>query len=421
MLTTWLARLSAANKKRRALRRRKGFADTCFIGVTGSGGKSTAVRLLQHLLAPSFHTYASAVLNSPHNVLKRLMAMRRSTGYAYAVFEISGHEPGAVAASCDLVQPAIGIVTVVGSDHRSSLRSLDNTAREKGVLVERVPADGLVLLNRDDSRVYAMRERSRARVMTYGTGAGADYRATNVGVNADGVLHFECRHGAETVPFRIGLPGRHFVVSALAAIAASHQQGIALSELARRMADFQPVAGRCSTHRTAGGVTFVCDTAKAPAWSVLMAVEMLADFTNASRRTLVLGSLSDATGSMHLRYRKAVRAALERADRILFFGEMAAHARVDGEHLTSGKVAYVADIVALRQVLRDTQQPGELILLKGSTTDHLERVAVNFDMQGGCWSTDCAVRWECFNCGKLDAGGGGAVKQPGPVGTGPGR
>lgn len=403
MLKTWLTRLSAANKRRRALRRRKGFAGTCFIGVTGSGGKTTTVRLLLHLLAPSFQTYGSALLNSPRNVLKRLMAMRRSTGYDYAVFEISGHEPGAVATSCDLVQPAIGIVTVVGADHRSSLRSLDNTAREKGVLVERVPPDGLVLLNRDDPRVYAMRERSRARVLTYGVGADADYHAANVSVDADGVLHFECRHGTQTVPFRIGLPGRHFVVSALAAIAAAHQQGIALPELARRAVDFQPIEGRCSIHHTAGGATFVCDTAKAPAWSVLMAIEMLAGFTKSSRRTLVLGSLSDATGSLNLRYRKAVQAALGLADRIIFFGEMASHARVDSQHLASGKVLYVADIVELRQVLRDTQQLGELILLKGSTTDHLERVAVNFDAQGGCWRTDCRVQWECFNCGKLSA------------------
>lgn len=407
MLKAWFDGLRTANRRRRALRRRKALAGTRFIGVTGSGGKTTTVCLLQHLLEPSFRSYASSLLNSPHNVLRRLMAMKTDAGYDCAVFEISGHEPGAVALSCDLVQPHVGIVTVVGGDHRSNFRGLDSTAREKSVLVERIPADGLVLLNRDDPRVFAMRTISRAPVLSFGTLPDADYRATEVCIDVNGRLAFECRVGDERALFSIGLPGSHFVIPALAAIAAAHRQGVALDELARRAMDFRPIAGRCSVHGTADGLTFVCDTAKAPAWSVLLAVDVLAAFPRATRKTMVLGSVSDATGTINLRYRKLMKAALENADRVILFGSMASHARAESADVATGRVTYVEDIVGLRDLLRATRLAGEVILLKGSTVDHLERVAVNFDASEGCWRTDCRVQWECFNCGKLRAGAEG--------------
>jgi UDP-N-acetylmuramoyl-tripeptide--D-alanyl-D-alanine ligase len=86
---------------------------------------------------------------------------------------------------------------------------------------------------------------------------------------------------------------------------------------------------------------------------------------------------------------------------VIFFGEKASHARPEDEDLISGRARFVSDIVELRDFIRETMIPGEVILLKGSAyTDHLERVAVDYEKKIACWSTSCRMKKECFRCDK---------------------
>ena len=79
-----------------------------------------------------------------------------------------------------LVSPLIGVVTNVGSDHISAFGSEDAIAAAKGKLIEVLPKNGVAVLNADDARVLAMRERCAGRVITYGLAADANVRAENV-------------------------------------------------------------------------------------------------------------------------------------------------------------------------------------------------------------------------------------------------
>src|SRR5438093_125513 len=71
---------------------------------------------------------------------------------------------------------------------------LDGVAREKRALVEALPPDGWAVLNGDDSRVAAMRERTAARTITFGLSAGCDLRASDIQLALDQTrfrLHWE--------------------------------------------------------------------------------------------------------------------------------------------------------------------------------------------------------------------------------------
>lgn len=154
-------KLTRADINRRlALRRRAKLGSACMVGITGSGGKSTTSALVFHMLSGYQPSALSMLENTEEMIAWRLAKFPRRA--RYGVFEISGHAPGVIQSSCEMVQPDVAIVTVIASDHRSNFRDPQATAQEKGRLVEIVAArGGLVLLNADDPQVLAMRERAK--------------------------------------------------------------------------------------------------------------------------------------------------------------------------------------------------------------------------------------------------------------------
>jgi UDP-N-acetylmuramoyl-tripeptide--D-alanyl-D-alanine ligase len=383
------------------LRKRSRMGSTKFIAITGSGGKTTAARFIHHLLSEKDKCALSVFDNVLPSILGGIRKLTKDT--EYAVFEISGDTRGAIDAACKYVQPQFGIITVVASEHITNFDGIEDIAQEKGCLASNIPSGGAVFLNADDPRVLGMRSRTTAKVLTYGKSEEADYRAVDLDISPDGRLRFTCRYREESARFDIGLLGPHFITPAMGAISCAHQLGISLSSLAGRAKTHAQTPGRCSLHFSPGAPVFICDTAKAPFETLNLALQTISHFPQAPRRTIVLGTVSDKSKKgIHTHYKPAYELARELADRVVFFGEKASHARPEDEDLMSGRARFVADIVELRDFIRETRIPGEVILLKGSAyTDHLERVAMDYEKKVACWSTSCRMKKECFRCDKM--------------------
>ena len=77
-------------------------------------------------------------------------------------------------------RPDVAVITAVGSEHHRSLGTLEVTRAEKSWMVQALPAAGVAVLNGDDPNVMWMRQKTRARVVTFGFGAACDVRADDV-------------------------------------------------------------------------------------------------------------------------------------------------------------------------------------------------------------------------------------------------
>lgn len=391
-------RPSSEEMEKFLLRKRSRMGSTKFIGITGSGGKTTAARFIHHLLSETDKCALSAFDNALPSILGGIRKLTKDI--RYAVFEISGDKQGAIDAACKYVQPEFGIITVVASEHITNFHGIADIAREKGCLAANIPQGGAVFLNADDPRVLGMRSRAAAKIFTYGKSEEADYRATDLIASSDGRLRFTCRYKEESAQFDIGLLGVHFITPTLGAIACAHRFGISLSSLARRGKTFTQTAGRCSLHSSPNAPIFICDTAKAPFETLNLALQTISNFPQAPRRTIVLGTVSDKSKKgIYTHYKPAYELARELADRVIFLGEKASHARPDDGDLLTGRARFASNIVELRDFIRETMIPGEVILLKGSAyIDHLERVAIDYEKKVACWSTSCRMKKECFRC-----------------------
>jgi UDP-N-acetylmuramoyl-tripeptide--D-alanyl-D-alanine ligase len=109
----------------------------------------------------------------------------------------------------------VGVVTNVHPVHLERARTIERIAQAKAELPAHLPPapEGWAVLNYDDERVRAMAAQTRARVLTYGRGTGADVRADDVENHGLRALHAAprqahdrcaCRYWASTTCTRAG-------------------------------------------------------------------------------------------------------------------------------------------------------------------------------------------------------------------------
>jgi UDP-N-acetylmuramoyl-tripeptide--D-alanyl-D-alanine ligase len=384
----------------RARIRRPALINITFVGVTGSCGKTTTTRLVQAVL--SHIGSCQYCTNEPWRVHQRLRVREAilsvDTATRYYVYETASIGPGSIASQLEILRPHIGVVTTVGTDHLRAFRTLEATAKEKGTLVERLPADGAAILNIDDPHIRAMIARTQARVVTFGLSPEADIRGSAVAACWPSRLTLTISYGKERMHIATQLIGEHWATSVLAAVACGITCGLDLEACAKALAGVEPVFARYSAHGGAGGPAYVLDSVKAPYWTIAAGFRFVAT-AFAPRKTVVFGTISDYSGKAGRCYRKVAREALAVADRVVFVGPHSGHVAQlcqseARDRLFAFQTAYEAsDFLAQRRL------PDELIYIKGSrAADHLERIMLSQLDEVVCWREGCRKVCNCHTC-----------------------
>jgi UDP-N-acetylmuramyl pentapeptide synthase len=392
----WIKPLYQTPAIRLAGIRRRRLRDMVFVGVTGSCGKTMAKDMCAAVLGSRFPGCASRDSNNAlYSVACTILGAPR--GGRFCVQELGAGGPETLDQQINLLAPSVGVVISVGTDHYSAFRSAEAVAAEKGKLVAALPTGGTAVLNADDPRVLAMRERCAGRVMTFGLSEHVDVRASEVSATWPERLSFTVTSGADSARVRTRLCGAHWTPSVLAALAVGRVMGVPLTEAARSVELVDPFRGRMRPIE-AGGVTFIEDDWKASFWSIPFALEFLAS-ARAARKIVVLGTLSDYPGSPSKRYSEVASRALDAADHVVFVGPNANRCLRARRHLRGENLRVFATVREAHAFLEGFLRPGDLVLLKGSlTADHLGRLALARTRGVACWRARCGRKVFCEGC-----------------------
>ncbi|HZP58189.1 MAG TPA: UDP-N-acetylmuramoyl-tripeptide--D-alanyl-D-alanine ligase [Dehalococcoidia bacterium] len=370
-IAQWVVRDPLEALQALARQRRASLTELRVVGVTGSVGKTSTKEVIAAVLATK-HRVLKSEGNLNSEIGMPLVLLELNARHRRAVLEMGMWARGEIALLCHLARPQVGVVTMVGPVHMERLGTIDAIAEEKGVLPASLPADGVAVLNADDARVLAMRERTRAGVITFGLAAQADVRAEDIETRALSGSKFTLVHGGgrETVYSR--LPGRAMVHNALAAAAVALTDGFTLAETAEALSAVQ-VPARLTSHRGANGSTVIDDAYNASPASMLAALDLLGEV--AGRKFAVLGDMRELGAAEAEGHRDVGRRAAEVADVIYAVGElgrMIGEAARDAGH---GDVRIVADKAQIAPALRTELAPGDVVLVKASRALALETVA----------------------------------------------
>jgi UDP-N-acetylmuramoyl-tripeptide--D-alanyl-D-alanine ligase len=239
----------------------------------------------------------------------------------------------------------------------------------------------VAVLNADDHRVAAMAARTAARIVTFGTSAGADVRAEQVRSDDQGRAGFRLVTPDGSAPVQLQLHGEHHVHNALAAAALAGQLGMpAVGIAAGLSAAVARSRWRMEVTRLPGGVTVVNDAYNANPDSMRAALATLATMARGGRGIAVLGhmtELGDEAGQMHEEV-GALAAAAGLAV-LIVVGEQAAPMLAGAKSVPAwpGELLHVPDDRAAVRELRNRLKPGDVVLVKASHSIGLQSVALD--------------------------------------------
>jgi aminoacyl-tRNA hydrolase len=372
----------------------------CFVGITGSAGKTTTKDVAANILrtmGECFNTPDSQ--NYSHSIARLLL--RVHPRHRFCVLELSGGNPGELDKPLRLFTPNIAVLTLIARDHFKAFKSLDAIAKEKGKLISALPADGVAILNIDDPLVRAIGENCNRKVIWVGETDGATIRLLKARSKWPEPLTLEVEYEGDIYRVRTGFHGKHLALSVLSALGVGLAAGIPLTSAISAVAEVKPAEGRMNIISNENGVTFVRDDWKAPHWSLSRPLEFMAE-AQARRKIIIIGTLSDYSLSASKLYPKVARQALEVADMVIFVGPHAPRAAKANRDTGVENLHTFSEIREASTFLNALLEPGDLVLLKGSNkADHLVRLMFNTQYPVSCWISRCGIQNFCGGCPRL--------------------
>ena len=340
------------------------------IAVTGSNGKTTVKEMIASILADhagAGRSYATpGNLNNDIGLPLTLLGLRAE--HTCAVVELGMNHAGETAYLAGIAQPTVALVNNAQREHQEFMQSVADVAHEHGAVFSALPADGVAVINADDT--YAEYWRAICaprRVLDFGidrpSAVSGRYELRDFGSE----IVLRTPEGEAAVSLRAA--GVHNVRNALAAAAAALAAGVGLAATARGLAGFDPVQGRLQKKAAKCGAIVLDDTYNANPDSVIAAIEVLARAAGA--KFLVLGDMGEVGAhgaAFHAEIGRYARTA--RIDRLYLLGELCTHAAAafgDGAE-------HYGDIDALLAALEPCLGAGVTVLIKGSRFMRMERV-----------------------------------------------
>lgn len=230
--------------------------------VAGTHGKTTTSALLSFLLVAAGMDPSFLVGGIPRNFGK---SFRLGAGEHFVV-EGDEYDSAYFDKRPKFMhyRPEIAVVTSIEFDHADIYSDMDQYRAAFSAFVSQIPEHGLLVACADDPEVRDQAGRARCRVVFYGLGAGAGWRAGDVMEGEQGASFALKVDGEPRGKIEVPLSGRHNVQNTLAALAVADQIGLPPGRCAGLLGGFRGVARRMQVRGVAAGITVIDDFAHHP-------------------------------------------------------------------------------------------------------------------------------------------------------------
>jgi UDP-N-acetylmuramoyl-tripeptide--D-alanyl-D-alanine ligase len=340
------------------------------VAVTGNSGKTSVKELLAALLGRRGATLATrGNLNNDFGAPLTLLEL--TPDHRQAVVELGANHLGEIAWTTALAEPQVAVITNVTGAHVGEFGGMGRIAQAKAEILVGLPADGVVVLNRDDAYFpFWSRLADPRPVMDFGFDRRARVQASELACDALGRYAFTLVVDGEAVGrVQLGLLGRHSVANALAAAAAALALGLASEQVLAGLAAATPMPGRLSPLAGIRGTRLLDDTYNANPGAVQAALSLLADLPGP--RWCLLGAMGELGAASDRLHAEVGRHARELGIDVL--GTCGEQAR-PASHAFGEGGCHFNDCEALTRHALNHLPPGASVLVKGSRSAGMERV-----------------------------------------------
>lgn len=313
------------------------FLSLPLMAVTGTNGKSTTTTLIGEILkASGMKAFVGGNLGTP------LIACE-SASWDWGVAEVSSFQLEWVKS----FRPRIAVLLNLSEDHLERYPDLAAYGRAKGRIFAAQQEEDVAVLNRDDPRVWAMRQQLRSKVVSIGL---SEVR-NGVFVDRDTIVWRDGEREERFPLSGVKIKGVHNVQNMMAAIAATKAIGVEQDIIEKTLEAFPGLEHRLEFIREKDGVRYFNDS---KATNVGAVEKSLASF---SEPVILLAGGVDKGGD----YRPLQDYIRQRVRRLVLFGAAKDTIAEALGHLT--ETVIVTDLAAAVRDAAAHAQPGDVVLL----------------------------------------------------------
>jgi UDP-N-acetylmuramoyl-tripeptide--D-alanyl-D-alanine ligase len=351
------------------------------IGVTGSVGKTGTKEMLRTVLSAQGPTHAARrSFNNHWGVPLTVAAIPPDA--AFAVVEIGMNHAGEIAPLSRLTRPHVAVVTTVAAVHLENFRSVAGIARAKAEIFLGLEPGGTAVINRDIPWYPILRRAAQtagARLVRFGSGGRPELLLREVRVS-ERATQLSARVFGREMFAKLGSPGRHLALNALAVLGAVAAAGGDLARAGLDLARWSAPEGRgarwvvgIGAEAEGGSFVLIDDSYNANPTSVGAALDVLAAAPTEEgvgrfargRRIAMLGDMLELGASeLALHAALARHPAMAGIDRVHSCGPRmkALHEALPG----SLRGEWFADSAGLCARAARLVDAGDVVLVKGS-------------------------------------------------------
>ncbi|MEK9209209.1 MAG: UDP-N-acetylmuramoyl-tripeptide--D-alanyl-D-alanine ligase, partial [Patescibacteria group bacterium] len=299
------------------------------IAITGSVGKTSTKDAVAAVLRGKFSVRESqksynSEIGVPLTIIGRESGWHKPSKWLAAIFEgmvllakkkkypdilvleMGADRPGDIERFAGWIKPNAVAVTALGEIpvHVEFFSGLEAVAKEKSKIIRHLNNQDWAIFNNDDKSVSEMKDKTKAGVLTFGMGQGADILGSNyhviyrkdekTGLEIPEGITFKADFKGSSVPVRlINTFGRHHVYAALAALAVGISQNLNLVEISEALSLYSAPPGRLKLIEGIKNSWILDDTYNASPIAMHAALDVLAEIPvgKTGRKIAVLGDM----------------------------------------------------------------------------------------------------------------------------------
>lgn len=161
--------------------------------------------------------------------------------------------------------PTVEIILNIEADHLDFFKDLDDIRCSFRKFAEKLPEDGVLIINSDIENYQEITEGLPCRIVTFGNGESSDYRAEDVVYDDYGCPSFTLvEKGQAGERITLSVPGNHNISNALGAVCAAKVLGVSLEAVKAGLKHFTGTERRFEKKGEIHGITIVDDYAHHP-------------------------------------------------------------------------------------------------------------------------------------------------------------
>ncbi len=233
------------------------------ISVAGTHGKTTSTALIATILMnngldPSYLIGASEVfsLNSPGHFGKGKYFIAEADEYQTAVNNIKR-------ARFLWQNPKYLLLTNIDFDHPDVYKNISEVKEAFKMLVKKIPKDGIVVYNGDDSNCREVIMTASCKTISFGASSDNKYRIKDI-IYSEGGTHSLVKYSDKTAELNLKIIGRHNCINALGVFAICKSVGISDSSIIKEIEKFSGSKRRFEKIAFKNGIYYYDDYAHHP-------------------------------------------------------------------------------------------------------------------------------------------------------------